>query len=1362
MAYIMGYVTPTKLMEILNQAKVLYNDKIQWTSLKVKEATEDMEGEGFLYRNKLSPNQVSCEPFVSEALFNLYDNSIETKILIKAIKNALPNTQNYWSDTPISYEYTIRDLLFAIIADEISGFNIAYRKLISNYANLSKLRQPIDNLILRDFKAEQWKKVNESIGLIVLEMYIRNCLAESRAIRPEVITFLQQAQPVKLPNKSNIASILFSYYLMKGDLASAEKEAKLMQGEEGLLALGRLALLQNQISTAAAFYEETIKQWRKENNKKKGMSVSNLSLTYFWLLLKQNTPESTARFDAMLTYLEKEYSGFTIGLMATVNLLLKNEKTSAEIRLRMVKTAYLDKYTDTDIFIQFAMVCIWLGQGKVHLSATECYDRLKKAEDNGYPYYALHLYHILAHLEEDQEAILLERAKLISDDTGLCTLSDALTAKSDWEFALQSLLGVYASTAKTKTASDSRVAWLVNFANTMIQPIEQKYSKNGWTAGKNIALKRLKEGDVKNMSPQDIEAAKAIKIEKSSNYYGYGNTEYVLDIPKMIKALVGHPYLFLYEPTGVSCELVKEDLTLYVNKSTKGYELSFSHKIDTSDTFFLAKETNTRWKYLEINDHHRRLISTFGTKKIEIPMKGKEQLKTLISNLSTYIKVQSDADEHLENLEMVEADKRIYALLLPFGDGLKLELLVKPLGEHPPYFKAGKGKTNIVVGERGGKRVQTNRNFKEESKLLNEILNVCPTLLQNNDNSYEWHLIENDDCLNVLVELEPLKKENKVVIEWPKGEKMKIHKVADFGDLKLKIKRETDWFGVDGELKVGENEVIQLQQLLALMQGSSSDYIQLSDGKYLALTNEFRKRLQELAGVTESNKKGLRFHQFATGIVDDLTQKVLDLEADKAWKDQIKKIKTARKLKPEVPSTFEAELRPYQEEGFKWLTQLAHWGVGACLADDMGLGKTVQALAMLTDRADRGTALVVAPVSVCRNWVNEAKKFAPTLNVHIFGQGNRLEMLMETGKFDVIISSYGLLQQEAEMFEAKQFATIILDEAQAIKNRNTKRSQAVMNLKSDFKVITTGTPVENHLGELWNLFRFLNPGLLGSLEHFTEKFSLPIERDKDDNKRQALRRLIQPFVLRRRKNQVLKDLPEKTEIVLNIELSKEERAFYEALRRTALDNISNSEGEDTRFRILAELTKLRLACCNPKLVDAKLAIPSTKLEVLGDLISELIENGHKALIFSQFVKHLAIVKEYLDHKNIFYQYLDGSTPVKDRQKSIDEFQAGKGDVFLISLKAGGTGLNLTAADYVIHLDPWWNPAVEDQASDRAHRIGQQRPVTIYRLVTEETIEDKIVKLHEHKRDLADSLLSGTDVSGKLSTEELISLIKGGN
>ena len=453
-------------------------------------------------------------------------------------------------------------------------------------------------------------------------------------------------------------------------------------------------------------------------------------------------------------------------------------------------------------------------------------------------------------------------------------------------------------------------------------------------------------------------------------------------------------------------------------------------------------------------------------------------------------------------------------------------------------------------------------------------------------------------------------------------------------------------------------------------------------------------------------------------------------------------------------------MRDYQLAGFEWLARHAHSGAGACLADDMGLGKTVQTLALLLHRAPEGPALVVAPTSVCGNWEAEAQRFAPALKVRWLGNGPRDRNFMDACPGDLIIMSYTLFQQEAELLSSKEWATVVLDEAQAIKNAGTKRSQAAMKLKCKFRLITTGTPIENHLGELWNLFRFINPGLLGSLDSFTERFAIPIEKNADSDARERLRRLIQPFILRRTKSQVLSELPPRTEVTLTLDFSPEERAMYEAVRQQALQS-ATVEGEDqpNRIRVLAGIMKLRRACCHGSLVIPDREWMAGKISTLMEIMLDLRESGHRALVFSQFVDFLDIMREAFNEHGITYQYLDGSTPSQERGKRVKAFQDGEGDLFLISLKAGGVGLNLTAADYVIHMDPWWNPAVEDQASDRAHRIGQTRPVTVYRLIFRDTIEEKIVALHERKRNLADSLLEGAGEVSTITTEELLGLLQ---
>jgi SNF2 family DNA or RNA helicase len=581
---------------------------------------------------------------------------------------------------------------------------------------------------------------------------------------------------------------------------------------------------------------------------------------------------------------------------------------------------------------------------------------------------------------------------------------------------------------------------------------------------------------------------------------------------------------------------------------------------------------------------------------------------------------------------------------------------------------------------------------------------ACPALRDSLEEHGERLIDEPEDCLELLLQLQT--QADKVVLAWPEGEKFKVSRQVGDAHFSMSIKRELDWFAASGELKVDDEQVIDLRKLLELTGAGHGRFIDLGDNQFLALTDEFRRRLDELRTFAHPHDQGVRLHRLAASALQELADAAGKLKADKHWKEHLARLRELDQLAPVLPATLQAELRDYQLSGFEWLCRLAHWGVGACLADDMGLGKTLQALALLLARAPQGAALVVAPTSVCMNWVSEIARFAPTLNVILFGSGDRGLALQDLKPFDLVICSYGLLQLETERLRAVPWHTLVLDEAQAIKNPQTKRAQAALALQGDFRMICSGTPLENHLGELWSLFRFINPGLLGSLEDFNARYAGPIERQQNSEVRHQLRKLIGPFILRSTKSQVLSELPSRTEILRQVELSAEETALYEALRRAALERLADTETSagQRHIQILAEIMKLRRACCNPQLVAPELGLPSSKLAAFGELLDELLANRHKALVFSQFVDHLSLIRQELDARGVRYQYLDGATPMQERQARVNAFQAGDGDVFLISLKAGGTGLNLTAADYVIHMDPWWNPAVEDQASDRAHRI----------------------------------------------------------
>ncbi len=542
--------------------------------------------------------------------------------------------------------------------------------------------------------------------------------------------------------------------------------------------------------------------------------------------------------------------------------------------------------------------------------------------------------------------------------------------------------------------------------------------------------------------------------------------------------------------------------------------------------------------------------------------------------------------------------------------------------------------------------------------------------------------------------------------------------------------------------------------LRALREGRR--FVELAPGRGARIEDALRRRLGAVADVVCEEDADLVLAPEAAGRLRELLPDVLAPDPDLgAMCDRLAAAGSAQPVLPPLS----AALRPYQEDGVRWLLRTASWSRGACLADDMGLGKTLQALALLLARSELGPALVVCPTSVADNWCAEAARFAPGLRVEVYRGGDRRQMTDELGPGVVLVTSYDILVRDADVLSERELATIVFDEAQALKNPETRRHEAAARMSAGFRLALTGTPLENHLGELWSIVDVLVPGLLGPPKHFKARFALPIERDGDMERLASLRALLAPFLLRRTKEQVAPELPDRTEVVRVVELSKVEQALYELERRRALEALgSPAKDSRQRFAILAALMKLRRLACHPALVDASSPVRSSKLEELLGLADDLVREGHRALIFSQFTSHLALVRAALDDAGYETLYMDGATPAGERAKLVRRYQEGTAPFFLISLKAGGTGLNLTAADTVIHLDPWWNPAVEDQASDRSHRIGQTKPVTVIRLVAQGTIEESVLELHGEKRELALGLLEGAENNARLDTGDLLALL----
>ncbi len=590
---------------------------------------------------------------------------------------------------------------------------------------------------------------------------------------------------------------------------------------------------------------------------------------------------------------------------------------------------------------------------------------------------------------------------------------------------------------------------------------------------------------------------------------------------------------------------------------------------------------------------------------------------------------------------------------------------------------------------------------------------------------------------------------------------------------------ERGWFDLELGIVVAGRRVPLLPVLhrifsqgdaLAMLAEQADDdelLVQLSGGEWLALpAGRLRTIVGTLLELTDPTLRlageRVRLSEWRAPGLAELGGSGLEWRGGERLRRLARRLAECRGVEPaSEPPGFAAELRPYQRHGLGWLQLLGEHRLGGVLADDMGLGKTVQTLAHLllerqAGRLDR-PALVVAPTSLTTNWAVEARRFAPALRTLVLHGPGRGERFAEIGDHDLVITTYALLPRDAEALAAQPYHLLVLDEAQYIKNPRTKAAQVLRTLEARSRLCLTGTPLENHLGELWSLFHFLEPGLLGDARQFRRLFRTPIERHGEREREAALRRRVAPFLLRRTKEEVLPELPEKTTIERVVELDGGQRDLYESIRAAMHERlraaIARRGIEQSQILILDALLKLRQVCCDPRLVrlpSARRVRASAKLALLMELLPEMVAEGRRVLLFSQFTSMLALIEEALAAREIAYLTLTGQT--RDRATPVARFQAGEVPVFLISLKAGGTGLNLTAADTVIHYDPWWNPAVEDQATDRAHRIGQDKKVFVYKLITAGTVEERILALQASKRRIADAVLAPAAAGGRAALD----------
>ena len=943
-----------------------------------------------------------------------------------------------------------------------------------------------------------------------------------------------------------------------------------------------------------------------------------------------------------------------------------------------------------------------------------------------------------------------------------------------WRAVLASLQALGAQSATESTAKAGRLLWSIAIDGDggveAIEPLEQKRGPRGWSKPKPLSLSKLAGNE--KLEPWDAKVARAIRKDR------YSVRGVSIDLAAAIIALIGHPSVVFADALDTLVDVIEGAPELEVVREGDRFAIRVtptlrpeneefrSYAADESErrasealrAITVVRDSPQRLRVIRLTPAQRRATHLLAG-RVSVPISAQDELHQTLQALTGHFQIHSDEAAAARE---VEAESRLRAELSPKGESLMLRLVVAPLGIDGPRLMPGAGRARVMVAV-NGESIGTQRSLQAERAHLDEVVALFGFLdpPARDDVACEWLVDKPDDALDLVERLPQLP--GVLAVDWPRGKPVRVVTIGPAG-VAMTVKTERDWFRLQGEARLDEGLVFKLEALLAAA-ASGSRFMPMGKGVYAALTRDLRDKLNELAAVADARGGELRVPHLAAAWLDDALSGST-VERDAGFVGRIERLRAAQDVTPTLPGGLQAELRPYQEDGFVWAMRLAEAGFGACLADDMGLGKTIQTLAVLLARGQGGPALVVAPTSVCGNWVAEMQRFAPALNPLPFGEGDRVATITAAGPRDVVIASYTLMQQSLEAFKDKTWHTLVADEAQAVKNASAKRSLALFELSAGFRIALSGTPIENRLAELWSIMRFCNPGLLGTIARFNERFATPIERDRDRDAQRMLRRLIAPFVLRRTKSEVLHDLPARTELVLTIAPEPAEAAHYEALRRAAVNAAESAAGSEqagqAHLHVLAQLTRLRRAACDPRLVSPKLGLVGSKTRAFGELAAELVANGHKALVFSQFVDFLTLLRVPLDEAGIHYQYLDGATPAEERTRRVAAFQAGEGDLFLISLKAGGFGLNLTAADYVVITDPWWNPAAEDQAMGRAHRIGQSRPVTVYRLVAKGTLEERIVELHHDKRALADGVLAESGESVALpSTSELIALIRDG-
>ena len=829
------------------------------------------------------------------------------------------------------------------------------------------------------------------------------------------------------------------------------------------------------------------------------------------------------------------------------------------------------------------------------------------------------------------------------------------------------------------------------------------------------------------------------KLQRLFKEFGHNTPFYFLELGKPFKtaqlsSLQGN------EETVVPQFYIKKNSHYTIQAQVKVGALDFNLTDNEcpSTLLFLHNGQCYVWKSKEVV----QLLDTFlpDGKMTKSTTAWKDSLQQFILPLSHTYAVRFDKSL-MKEVKGVSPEPRI--VLTEKGD----YLVFKPVFVYEGY-EAGPTDGDRVLIPQGDGVLVVHRNKEKENIFLERLANLHSGFVENPED--RTFALKGTEVLKnnwFFLFVDAMKESKTTVFGFESLQHYRFNTAKP--KTQIFISSNTDWFDAKVNIAFGDQQITVADVKKAL--ANNQQFVQLGDGTLGILPEEWLKKYALLFRVGEGKNNTIKLSRFHQSVVDELYESRDTAELELQLEEKYEQLRQFDKINPiEPPAALHEVLRPYQVSGYQWLNYLKEVRWGGILADDMGLGKTVQALSYLefyknTEGSLR--ALVVCPTTLIYNWENEIRKFTPSLRHAIHHGPMRLRNKEALDSFEILITTYGTLRSDIKLLSTLALDYVILDESQAIKNPSSKVTRAAQLLQAKHRLCMSGTPLQNNTFDVYAQMNFLNPGMLGSVEFFRHEFAVPIDKLAEPDRKEHLRKLLYPFILRRTKEQVAKDLPEKQEMVLFCEMEKEQRNIYEAYRNNyrnqILGSIENQGIQRSQLAILQGLMKLRQICDSPAILNEKEEFPnySIKLDELARQLKEDISD-HKALVFSQFLGMLALIRSKLEELEIPYVYFDGSTSAPDREKAIQQFQQQDSiRVFLISLKAGGVGLNLTAADYVYIMDPWWNPAVEQQAIDRTHRIGQTKNIFAYRMICKDSIEDKILQLQERKRALAKDIIS---------------------